>query len=116
MTVVTRSSFATVMLACAFVQPLAVHGAPGQISDKNLEAAVRAVLHEPSAELTDEKLGNVYVLEADRKDIRDLAGLEKCKNLSLLKLSHNQISDLKPIKDLANLQSLDLSANRISDI
>src|SRR6516162_2592342 len=86
------------------------------IPDKNLEAAIRAVLHEPKAELTDEKLANVYDLEADRKDIRDLTGLEKCKNLALLKLAHNQVADLKPLKDLGNLQSLDLSNNKIGDL
>ena len=36
----------------------------GPFPDKNLEEAVRAVLkHEPKAELTDEKLQNVYILE-----------------------------------------------------
>jgi len=62
------------------------------IPDKNLEAAIRAVLHEPKAELTDEKLANVYDLEADGKQISDLSGLEKCKNLALIKLSRNQIA------------------------
>ena len=50
--------------------------------DKNLEAAIRDVLkHEPKVELTDEKLQNVYFLDATGKDIKDLTGLEKCKNL-----------------------------------
>ena len=69
--------------------------------DKNLEAAIRDVLkHEPKVELTDEKLQNVYILEAAGKDIKDLTGLEKCKNLALIKLTKNKISDLKPLKDL----------------
>lgn len=58
--------------------------------DKNLEAAIRGVLkHEPKVELTDEKLQNVYILEAPEKGIKDLSGLEKCKNLALLKLTKN---------------------------
>ena len=85
-------------------------------TDKNLETAVRDVLREPKADLTDEKLKNVYVLEVDGKGIRDLTGLEKCKNLAQLKLSHNEIADVKPLKDLTNLQSLDLSKNKISDV
>src|SRR4051794_20608246 len=73
----------------------------GPFADKNLEEAVRAVLkHEPKAELTDEKLQNVYVLEAPGKEIKDLSGLEKCKNLALLKLTKNQISDIGPLKGL----------------
>ena len=39
--------------------------AAGPFPDKNLEEAIRAVLkHEPKVELTDEKLQNVYILEA----------------------------------------------------
>src|SRR5271170_2421212 len=68
--------------------------------DKNLETAIRGVLkHEPNLELTDEKLQNVYILEATGKDIKDLSGLEKCKNLASIKLNKNKISDLKPLKD-----------------
>src|SRR5262249_2263341 len=74
--------------------------------DKNLEAAIREVLkHEPKVELTDEKLLDIYFLEAPGKagkEIKDLTGLEKCKNLALIKLTKNKISDLKPLKDLAN--------------
>ena len=85
--------------------------------DKNLEAAVRAVLkHEPNVELTDEKLRNVYILEAPGKEIKDLTGLEKCKNLALLRLSKNQVADLKAIQDLKNLESLDLADNAIVDL
>ena len=71
--------------------------------DKNLEAAIRDVLkHEPKVELTEEKLQNVYILEATGKDIKDLTGLEKCKNLALLKLDKNKIIDIKAIKDMGS--------------
>jgi internalin A len=105
----------------ALVAGFLLHGAlgnaqAGPFADKNLEAAVRAVLFEPKAELTDEKLNNVYILEPSGKDILSLAGLEKCKNLSLLKASKNQIVDLAPLRELVNLQSLDLSGNKITDI
>src|SRR5262249_42164184 len=78
---------------------LALAAAP--FPDKNLEAAIRDVLkHEPKVELTDEKLQNVYILEAQGKDIKDLTGLEKCKNLALIKLNKNKITDIKALKDL----------------
>ncbi len=86
------------------------------IPDKNLEAAIRAALHEPTAPLTEEKLHNVFILEAPGKNISNLSGLEKCRNLALLKLTKNQVSDLKPLKDLTNLQSLDLAENKITDL
>ncbi len=85
-------------------------------SDKNLEAALRAVLQHSSGELSEANLANVYLLEATGKNISTLKGLEKCKNLSLLKITNNQIVDLAPLKDLTNLQSLDLASNKIADI
>ncbi len=85
--------------------------------DKNLETAVRADLKlEPKEELTDEKLLNLYFLEAPGKEIKDLTGLEKCKNLALINLHKNQVAELKALKDLANVQSLDLSNNAIKDL
>jgi len=96
--------------------PVAAKPAPPPFPDKNLEAAVRAVLHEPSGELTEEKLNNVYLLEASGKSIRDLTGIEKCKNLALIRLTNNQVSNIQPLKDLTNLQSLDLAGNQINDI
>src|SRR5215472_1074741 len=78
------------------------HAAPPvTIPDKNLEEAIRAVLHEPKAPLTEENLANVHILEAAGKGIRDLTGLEKCKNLALLKLSNNAIADLRALKDMS---------------
>ncbi|MGC8641817.1 MAG: leucine-rich repeat domain-containing protein [Isosphaeraceae bacterium] len=104
----------TAIVALAFTAPV-LAGSP--FADKNLEAAIRSVLkHEPKVELTDEKLQNVYILEAPGKGIKDLTGLEKCKNLAQLKLTNNQITDLKPLKDLTNLESLDLAGNAIKDI
>ncbi len=89
---------------------------PSPFKDKNLETAVRGALHQPTGDLTDSNLLNVYILEASDKKIANLAGLEKCKNLALLKASKNQISDLRPLRELTNLQSLDLADNKISDI
>jgi internalin A len=90
---------------------------PPPFPDKSLEAAVRAALHlDAKAELNDTTLGNLYILEADNKGIRDLKGLEKCKNLALIKLSKNQITDVTALKGLSNLQSLDLARNQIADV
>lgn len=84
--------------------------------DKNLEAALRDVLHEPKKEFNDELYGRVYVLDAVGKGIKDLTGLDKCKNLRSLRLTKNQITDVKPLAGLIELQSLDLADNQIADI
>src|SRR5216683_1613913 len=96
--------------------PVAAKPAPPPFPDKNLEAAVRDMLHEPQAELNEEKLNNLFFLHANGKSIRDLTGLEKCKNLAEIRLTDNQIANLTPLKDLTNLQSLDLSGNQIADV
>ncbi|MCC6418012.1 MAG: leucine-rich repeat domain-containing protein [Gemmataceae bacterium] len=95
-----------------------VKKSPGKspFPDKKLEEAVRDVLHEPSGDLTDQKLLNVYVLEAKKKGIRDLAGLEKCKNLAQLVLAGNEVANLNALKDLKNLQSLDLAGNKLANL
>src|SRR5260370_12281274 len=112
----SRSCALIPLTGLALLLAAAPSRAANPLPDKNLEAAVRAVLHEEKAELTDEKLRNVYVLEADKKGIKDLTGLDKCKNLALLKLTGNQVADLKQLKELTNLQSLDLAGNKIEDI
>jgi internalin A len=101
---------------CIVVCPLWAGAPTGLVKDKNLEAALRATLHEPKAELKDDLLAKVYVLEAAGKGIKNLAGLEKCKNVQLIRLDKNQIVDLTPLKGLANLQSLDLTDNLIEEI
>src|SRR5262245_12783322 len=107
-------------LSCAFLAvcaPLVLGGGPaGLVKDKNLETAIRAVLHESKAELKEDLLMRVYVLEATGKEIKDLAGLEKCKNLALLRLDKNKITDISALKELPNLQSLDLAENQIKDV
>src|SRR6516162_2188238 len=85
----------------------------GPFADKNLEAAVRAALMDTKPELTDESLRNLYVLNADGKDIKDLTGLEKCTNLLQARLAKNQVADVKPLAALTNLQSLDLANNKV---
>jgi internalin A len=96
--------------------PMAAKPVPPPFPDKNLEAAVREVLHEPQAELNDEKLNNVFILHANSKSIKDLAGLEKCKNLAEIRLADNQIANLASLKELTNLQSIDLAGNKINDV
>lgn len=96
--------------------PVAQAPPPVAFPDKVLEQAVREALHEPKAELTKERLANLYVLEVSGTPIQNLTGLDQCKNLALLKIAKSQVSDLKPLKDLTNLQSLDLSGNKISDV
>src|SRR2546421_7992737 len=86
------------------------------VPDKNLDAAIKANLPHHKGDLTDQALGSLYFLDANRKGIASLAGLEKCPNLMEVRLADNQIADLKPLAGLKNLQSLTLSKNQIADL
>src|SRR5437868_13913598 len=92
-------------------------GGAVKIPDKNLEAALRAVLRDAKGDLTEAQLAsNVFILEAKGKKIADLTGLEKCKNLQLLNLADNEVADLTPLKDLQHLQWLDVSRNKVTSL
>ncbi len=98
-------------------QEEAVATSESPIADEKLEAAVRATLKlDADAELNEETLRKLYLLEARDAGIKDLKGLELCRNLSLLNLARNEVADLGPLADLENLQSLDLSKNHIKNI
>jgi hypothetical protein len=107
------ASLGTVVAIGTWWVPAARAGNP---PDKNLEATLREVLHEPKKEFNDELYSRVYVLDAVNKGIKDLTGLEKCKNLRSLRLTKNQVTDGKPLAGLVELQSLDLADNQIADI
>src|SRR5258708_39553401 len=113
----TRMYF-TISLTVYCLSMSLVPSAQAGLPDKNLEAAVRAVIFEKkdkTDEITDEDLKKVFVLEAKGKGIKDLPGMEKCVNLLQLNAAKNEIVDVSPLKDIKNLQSLDLSHNKIVD-
>src|SRR6266568_6750974 len=106
------------LVAVCLVSPPGKNARAG-LPDKNLEAAVRSVIFEKKdtdAEITDDDLKKVFVLEAKGKGIKDLSGMEKCVNLLQLNAAKNEISDVSPLKDIKGLQSLDLANNKIADV
>lgn len=112
-------SIVLAVLAGAFLNFLATPAAAVMFPDKNLEAALRALVFEKkdkTDELTDDDLRKIFILDGKGKGITNLAGLEKCENLLEIKLAKNEIVDVAPLKGLTNLQSLDLSNNKISDV
>ena len=85
-------------------------------SDNHLEAVVHEALEKPDGPLTREDLESLEKLEADRKGIEDLTGLEHCVNLTQFNLFPNRIRDLTPLAALTNLEELYLNHTQISDI
>lgn len=91
--------------------------------DPNLDTVIREILKkkqidksDKSKPITEDDLATIYFLEAPKRGIENLAGLEKCRNLALIKLTGNKIKDVTPIAECVNVQSLDLAKNEIVDI
>src|SRR4029077_19531759 len=98
------------IVAAGLLHPLGTRAWAG-LPDKNLEAVVRSVIFDKkdtNAEITDDDLKKVFVLEGKGKAIKDLSGMEKCVNLLQLNLAKNEIADVSALKEIKNLQSLDL--------
>ena len=86
------------------------------IPDHNLEAVIREAIAKPIGDIYESDLLGLWKLDASRRDIADLNGLEYCTNLRQLRLWENQISDISPLSGLTSLTELYLMENRISDI
>ncbi|MCL0107947.1 leucine-rich repeat domain-containing protein [Peptococcaceae bacterium] len=84
--------------------------------DTNLEAAIRDALGKPTGNITKEDMAKLTNLEANRRRIIDLSGLEYAVNLTSLNLHGNQITDITPLAGLTNLTRLYLGGNQITDI
>ncbi len=86
------------------------------ITDIHLEAAIKAATRISDRPIYPSDLKRLISLEAEAKNVSDLAALEHCTGLITLKLRGNQIDDISAVANLTSLRKLDVSANRIDDI
>ena len=87
------------------------------IPDENLKALLNEKLNKSSdSNITKAQLESITRLYAQKRNIKDLTGLEYAVNLTYLSIWRNEISDLTPLKNLTKLTFLDLSQNQIRDL
>src|SRR5437867_442521 len=86
------------------------------IPDPGLNAAVRAALQKPSGPLTEQDLLTLTNLDASRRSVRSIAGLEAARNLVALDLQINRLTNFALPGEFANLMALDLSVNPLTNI
>ncbi len=85
--------------------------------DPNLEAAVKDALEfEQTKDIYEGDLIVLKTLDANSRNIHNIAGIYKIRNLETLILWNNSISDLSPLGSLFGLKLLNLGRNAISDI
>lgn len=89
------------------------------IPDENLRNVIVEILkkkHIDKETIDPADLKTIYFLDARKREIKNLTGLEHCINLAEVKLSDNGLEDLQPLAGLKNIQSLTLSRNQIKQL
>lgn len=84
--------------------------------DANLESVVRESINKPDGTLYKKDVDKITYLNAERKNIVYLDGIEKLTSLSTACLSANNIKDITPLTQLTSLENLELKKNQIKDI
>ncbi|MBT7186393.1 hypothetical protein HN911_03570, partial [Candidatus Bathyarchaeota archaeon] len=89
---------------------------PVSSTDANLEAAIRDALGKPKGELNQDDLAGLDSLDASRRNIVHLTGIESLTHLEYLFVFDNQINDLVPLAGLTQLRILELGKNQIDNV
>lgn len=118
----SRMLVCLLVLVCGWSVGLAA-AADVEIPDPQLDQILREILKKKqidkldrSKPITEEDLQTVFFLDAPRRGIEKLTGLEKCRNLAQVVLTGNKITDVSPLSGCPNLQSLTLKENKIQDL
>ncbi len=81
------------------------------IPDPGLESAIREALQKPTGSLTRDDLLGLTTLDAGRRNITNLEGLEAARNLVSLDLESNHLTHADIPRELTRLAVLDLRFN-----
>ena len=100
----------------AIASPAAGRAEEAYIPDPGLEAAIREEIDKLYGPIYVKDLEGLTRLDALRRGIADLTGMEYCTDLKELDLAYNKITDLSPLSQLVNLEGLRLWGNKITDL
>lgn len=92
------------------------NGVVGFLDDNLKRAVAEALGLNPGGDITVAQIRNVEDLQASRRNIGNLKGLECAINLQNLSLANNALVDITPLAHLTKLRTLDLSQNILIDI
>src|SRR5215475_1119310 len=85
------------------------------IPDTGLNAAIREALQKPAGPLTQQDLLSLTNLDASRRNVRSIDGLEAARNLISLDLQINGLTNSSLPSALTKLMVLDVSANPLTN-
>ncbi|MWC31068.1 transglutaminase domain-containing protein [Paenibacillus sp. MMS18-CY102] len=88
---------------------------PVHFADSGLEAAIREAIGKPEGTITVGDISIIHSLDASKRKIQDLSGIEYMPQLIELNLTDNQAKSLKPLQYLTQLRTLKLKGNAASN-
>jgi internalin A len=85
------------------------------IPDPGLNVAIRAALRIPFGPLTELDLLSLTNLDASRRNVKSIVGLEAARNLVSLDLQINRLTNFSLPSELTKLSTLDVSINPLTN-
>ena len=85
------------------------------IPDPGLNAAIREALQKPFGPLTEQDLLSLTNLNASRRNVKSIVGLEAARNLVSLDLQINRLTNFSLPSELTKLSTLDVSVNPLTN-
>jgi Leucine-rich repeat (LRR) protein len=87
-----------------------------EFEDPNLEQVVREDIGKPTGQLFLSDVIGIKKLDAYKRGIESLEGIQHLQNLQELNFDNNQVSDISPLANLTNLEWLYFYNNQVQDI
>jgi len=87
-----------------------------EFPDENMEEAVRDKINKPDGDLYLSDIIAIEELNASKKDIESIEGIQYLKNLAELYFRSNAVSDISVLENLTYLEMLEFTNNEVSDI
>src|SRR6266567_8486158 len=95
---------------------VSTHAQEVTIPDPGLNAAIRAALQKPFGPLTEQDLLSLTNLNASRRNVSSIIGLEAARNLVSLDLQINRLTNFSLPSQLTTLITLDVSVNPLINL
>lgn len=108
-----RNIFCAILISVTIMAPARAQEVP--VPDPGLNAAVREALQKPAGPLTEQDLLSLTNLDASRRNVRSISGLEAAHNLVFLDLQINRLTNFSLPTELTKLVTLNLSSNPLTN-
>jgi len=95
---------------------ITANGVPVLFQDLNFESLIRDTIGQPNGLIFSSALSGVETLDASRRNLSNIEGIQYLESLNYLLLGEGQISDIGPISGLTNLTYFSIGDHQVSDL